>query len=289
MSSRPADRILAYALARYVAAFLLLLYGFAKIMGAQFTVLDSELDKPLREVSGFWLTWYYFSFSSYYGTIVALIQVGGAIGLMIRRTALLAACALLPVVGNIVLINIFYAIDAGAFVAALVILCCLVVVVAAHRQRLMQLVLPIDPERRESTAVKVLKITVRVAVVVLPLAFTYYVANFNNRRPTPIDGTWTVTRSGAAEPGLPTHIYFERNRAFMCVFRYAHGSSEHHFEVDPARSRVRIWAVWLTKGQLLFEGKYDAARRIVLTGRLPGTGQPVTLELIRVRPSRVAG
>jgi hypothetical protein len=72
----------------------------------------------------------------------------------------------------------------------------------------------------------------------------------------------------------------------MCVFRYAHGSSVHHFEVDPARSRVRIWAVWLIKGQLLFEGKYDTDRTIVLTGRLPGTGQPATLELIRVRPSR---
>lgn len=277
-----------YALARYVAAFLLLLYGFAKIVGAQFTVLDSELDKPLREVSGFWLTWYYFSFSAYYGTIVALVQVAGAIGLMIRRTALLAACAMLPVLGNIVLINIFYEISAGAVVVALVIMCCLAVVAAAHRQRLMQLVLPMDPERRESTrAAKALKMIVRGAVVVLPLLFTYYVANVNNRRPTPIDGTWIVTHSGAAEQGLPTHIYFERNRAFMCVFRYAHGSSVHHFEVDPARSRVRIWAVWLTRGQLLFEGKYDAARRIVLTGRLPGTGQPVTFELVRVRPPRV--
>ena len=47
-----------YLVARYYAAFTLLLYGFAKVMGAQFTVLDSQLATPLGDVSGFWLTWY---------------------------------------------------------------------------------------------------------------------------------------------------------------------------------------------------------------------------------------
>jgi len=41
---------------RYGAALVLLVYGFAKINGSQFTILDSELDKPLGQVSGFWLT-----------------------------------------------------------------------------------------------------------------------------------------------------------------------------------------------------------------------------------------
>ena len=45
--------------ARWVAATICILYGFAKINGSQFTVLDSELTKPLGDVSGFWLTWYF--------------------------------------------------------------------------------------------------------------------------------------------------------------------------------------------------------------------------------------
>jgi hypothetical protein len=35
-------------LARWIAATLCILYGFAKINGSQFTVLDSELTKPLN-------------------------------------------------------------------------------------------------------------------------------------------------------------------------------------------------------------------------------------------------
>ncbi|HEX6095206.1 MAG TPA: hypothetical protein VF432_02695 [Thermoanaerobaculia bacterium] len=285
-SDTEADRTIGYAVARYVAAFLLLLYGFAKITGAQFTVLDSELDKPLGEVSGFWLTWYYFGFSPVYGTVVALVQVGGAIALMVRRTALLAACALLPVVGNILLINVFYAIGLSPLVVASVILCCLLAVMRAHRQRLLQLLLPAHPERSRATSA--LKWAVRAALVLFPLAFTYYVANYNNRHPTPIDGTWIVASASLSEPAQPTHVYFERNRAHMCVFRYEHGSSTHHFEID--RGLVRIWTHWLMKGPLLLEGTYDpSAKTIALRGRAPGTLRPVTFQLTKVRPPRTAG
>ncbi|PYS27157.1 MAG: hypothetical protein DMF75_20930, partial [Acidobacteria bacterium] len=50
------------ALRFFVAAFIIL-YGFAKLNGSQFTILASELDKPMGQVSGFWLTWYYFGYS----------------------------------------------------------------------------------------------------------------------------------------------------------------------------------------------------------------------------------
>jgi len=47
-----------YRLLRYGTATILLVDGFAKLNGSQFTILDSELDKPMGQVSGFWLTWY---------------------------------------------------------------------------------------------------------------------------------------------------------------------------------------------------------------------------------------
>jgi hypothetical protein len=53
---------------RWVAVVLCIVYGFAKLTGAQFTILDSELTRPLGQVSGFWLTWYYFGFSPIYGS-----------------------------------------------------------------------------------------------------------------------------------------------------------------------------------------------------------------------------
>src|SRR2546426_12506832 len=103
-----------YTVSRFVAAFLVLFYGFAKLNGSQFTILASELDKPMGQVSGFWLTWYYFGYSSVYGNLIGLVQVAGGVLLMFRKTVLLGSCLLLPIVANIILIGIFYriAIDA---------------------------------------------------------------------------------------------------------------------------------------------------------------------------------
>lgn len=278
-----------YVTSRYVAAFLLLTYGFAKLTGAQFTVLDSELDKPLREVSGFWLTWYYFGYSAFYGTMIAAVQIVGGLALLARRTALVGALLLLPVVVNIVLIDIFYEIALGALAPAILIAGCLIRVVAAHIGRLSNLLLPPPAERTRTN--RIVKLLLCTAIVMIPPVWTYHLANYNNRHPTPIDGTWAVSSiaDGVSQP--PTHVYFERNRAYMCVFRYGTTTSTHHFEYEPGRSRVTIWNSWLTKGSLLFEGTHrPAASTIELVGRLPGSAESITLRLIKMRPpSRVAG
>ena len=98
---------------RWIAAALCFVYGFAKINGSQFTILDSELTRPLGEVSGFWLTWYYFGYSPVYGTFLALAQIGAGILIIVPRTALAGALLLLPMVANILLIDLFYGIDPG--------------------------------------------------------------------------------------------------------------------------------------------------------------------------------
>src|SRR6185436_11199328 len=103
---------------RYLVAVLIITYGFAKLNGSQFTILDSELDKPLGQVSGFWLTWYYFGYSQFYGNFIGLAQVLGGVLLMFGRTTLLGACLLLPIIANIILVDIFYVIDPGALLVA---------------------------------------------------------------------------------------------------------------------------------------------------------------------------
>ena len=66
-----------YSFLRYFVALAVIVYGFAKLNGAMFTILQSELDKPLGEVSGFWLTWYYFGYSVAYSSLVAWAQIIG--------------------------------------------------------------------------------------------------------------------------------------------------------------------------------------------------------------------
>ena len=121
---------------RYWLALSISSYGFAKILKTQFQTADYLLDMPLSSVDGMGLTWYYFGYSYPLTVIIALFQIGGSILLLYRRTTLLGAMILLPVMVNIVLINIFYTIGIGAFFNSVVYLAALVFLLLLHVERL---------------------------------------------------------------------------------------------------------------------------------------------------------
>ena len=56
--------------------------------------------------------------------------------LLFRKTTLLGACLLLGVMANIVLVNVFFGIDLGAMVVALLITTCLLFILWQHRKRI---------------------------------------------------------------------------------------------------------------------------------------------------------
>lgn len=266
---------------RWVAVVLCILYGFAKLNGSQFTVLDSELTRPLGQVNGFWLTWYYFGYSPIYGSFLALVQIGGAILLAWPRTALLGALLLMPVFANIILINVFFGIDVGATVVALLIFTLLIVVIAPHARRLMAVVL-LDPVKELNW----LRVIVLSLILAGAFGYTWWLANHNNRHPTPIDGIWSVMSGPDDGSGRPRwrQVFFERNRAFWVTFRADDGTEDrHHFEVDE-QGTVRIWQTWLTKGALIMQGSIDRNGRLQLESVNAEGDRPVVLE--RQRPAR---
>jgi hypothetical protein len=264
--------------ARWVAALLCFTYGFAKINGSQFTVLDSELARPMGEVTGFWLTWHYFGFSPVYGTFLALVQIVSGVLLLVPRTALLGAVVLLPIAVNILLVDIFYGVDIGGMLAALVLLVCVSMIAAPFASRLRAAaVLDTLPRRPSRGSLVGLALAVPAA-----FAFTWWVANFNNRAPTPIDGVWVVA-TPAGDAVTDSHwkrVFFERNRAHLVVFRRGAGRDErHHFEVD-STGVVRVWRDWLRKGPLIMQGRLLSETEIELT--FPESPSRDTLLLRRI-------
>lgn len=283
---------LVYVLARYYAAFILLGYGFAKVMGAQFTVLDSELAKPMGDVSGFWLTWYYFGYSTVYSSIVAWAQIIGAALLGFRQTALVGAILLLPVMVNIVCIDLWvvrFPLESGALRNAFFVLFALLLTLSFHvgdiyrflRQKRSDLAL-LENQR--------LWTGVGSALCVLGMiAYTahegYWLANVNNRDPTSIDGAWEL--QGPHNADVPAWIYFEYNRANMAVFRFADGSSEtHDFRVDDTSQTINIGQDWLTPGTDILKGTWSRSGDIMtLTGNWKGI-VPVRL-LFKRKPMKI--
>ena len=92
---------------RYFCAVMLYMYGLSKLAHLQFD-LSSELgQRTISSLNGYQLTWFYYGYSRAYACILGLTQVAGASLLLFRKTTLLAALLMLPVMVNILLINIF--------------------------------------------------------------------------------------------------------------------------------------------------------------------------------------
>jgi hypothetical protein len=99
---------------RYLCAYLLFTYGLSKLSGVQFTIAPEIARRPIGSLSGYQLTWFYYSYSRVYADILGLTQLVGGALLLFRKTALLGAAIMTPVMANILMINLFFQIAVGA-------------------------------------------------------------------------------------------------------------------------------------------------------------------------------
>ncbi len=129
---------------RYWLVFEICTYGFAKILGTQFQTAHYQQDTLLGNASGFTLTWYYFGYSYINACIIAAAQIGGAVLLLFRRTILLGSIMLLPVMVNIMLINIFYDIATGAFTNSVIFTIGLLFLMSLYWQHLKEVFLQLQ-------------------------------------------------------------------------------------------------------------------------------------------------
>src|SRR5512136_2018897 len=121
---------------RYLSAFLLFTYGSSKLLGRQFTLPPEVASRPVGSLTGYQLAWFYYSYSHVYAVILGLIQLAGATLLLFRKTALLGAALMLPVMTNILMINVFFSIALGALCTSAFIFASMLAVLWHHRRAL---------------------------------------------------------------------------------------------------------------------------------------------------------
>jgi hypothetical protein len=121
---------------RYLSAFLLFTYGLSKLLGRQFSLPPEIALRPVGSLNGYQLAWFYYSYSHTYAVILGLIQLAGGGLLLFRKSALLGAALTLPVITNIVMINVFFHIAWGAMCTSAFIFASMLAVLWHHRHAL---------------------------------------------------------------------------------------------------------------------------------------------------------
>jgi hypothetical protein len=241
------------AISRYWLAIEISIYGFGKIFKTQFGPSFSRNDTPVGQLSGFGLTWNYFGHSYTFAFLIAALQIGGSILLLFRRTTLLGATILLPVMINIFLINLFYHIAMGAFLNSILFTLGLIYLLYLRRKELIKLFLQTN-NNLPSIGTSWLKQGARLLTIGFPLAYIFILVN--KFPDSTLAGKWTVdllvrnrdTVSPDAwlnSSGAWRTVYIEtRNQIHFCPNPYIYDkdrSLDATYYYDSARHQLRLY------------------------------------------------
>lgn len=166
-----------YLIIRGAVAIDVAIFGAKKVFHMQFIVPDSVTKLPLKYLDGETLTWYYFGHSYAFICILSFVQLAGAMLLLFRKTCLLGAIVLFALLINIVLIDIFYQMNAGALTQAVVMTLGTAYLILIDYERLLVFFFKTHSNLQSVMIKTGIKNFARIATMLLVLFYILYSAN----------------------------------------------------------------------------------------------------------------
>lgn len=93
--------------ARVLLAWTFLSYGWGKLTGGQFGLSSEQMNKPITELGLFKLSWYLFD-QEPFNSFIGVSQIVAGLLLLYNRTLILGALISIPILANILIIDITY-------------------------------------------------------------------------------------------------------------------------------------------------------------------------------------
>ncbi|WP_312557223.1 hypothetical protein [Empedobacter brevis] len=158
-----------YTFCRYFLATIIISYAFAKIFETQFISQPSVYDKPIGNLSGFELTWFYYGYSYWYGLIIASTQIISSLLLFFRQTTRIGIIIFLTFMINILLMDFAYDIDGAKGMAVVLTIMALFVFFSDYND-LIKYFIKTPPLFEEERTTKINKIS-KLKFIYIPLVF----------------------------------------------------------------------------------------------------------------------
>ena len=134
-TARIVERII-YHVLRLFLAINFFAYGVVKLVDFQFTWGYEQFDRPVRQDGGMGLVWAFFAYSRSYQICIGCVEVLPALLLLSQRTTALGGVMYLPVIVNVVIVDLYYTVHGGTE-SAVMLLACNLVLLAFERSRIL--------------------------------------------------------------------------------------------------------------------------------------------------------
>ena len=160
---------------RFFACVLFCIYGVAKTV--QFGGGEKFPDDFVHpDMSGQDVMWLFFGYSLVYPLIIGAFQVIGGLMLLFERTKLIGVLILLPIVSNIILLDLVYEVHAGATLNATVLLFSLFVIMYWERKKVVHvLLILIRKSGNQSIKEKSIPVVIGMLFSVLLFGIVWYI------------------------------------------------------------------------------------------------------------------
>jgi hypothetical protein len=242
---------------RYWLAVEIFNYGFAKILGTQFAPSYFKADSTWNSLSGLDITWNYFSYSYAMSCIIAGVQIVGSAFLLFRRTTLLGVIILLPVMVNIVLIDIFYSLPGGALLNAILFTLGLSYLLLLQWRAVKTFFIQSRPSL-PAIRLPGLKNLLRLFLAAYAFAFIYFVTTI--REPAKLVGKWRVDQMLRNGDTVKASDWVTDSLAWKNIYLEEYGRatlSPNPYVVESARAMV---------GTYKYEEPKQTIRFVLYTG-----------------------
>ena len=286
-TNNPATLAFWQGLIRFGVAFDLATFGWEKIFHLQLVLSQSKLDMPFSSFSPSDQFWTFFSQSYPFGCIIAGCQILGAALLLFHRTRLAGVFILLPVLANILLMDIFYQIGISVVVDASILMLGVLYFLFIEFNRLKEFFFMAKDQLPKVQLPKYLKIAIRLSIIYIPLLL---IAMHGTPDKDPqLRGKYAVkqvtvnrqvlSRTGCADSILTT-VYFDiKNR---CVFEF--NTPQRRWYGTYKKDNNNLQIKWNTPAdKSVFTGvmsPVNAKGNLTLTGMLGNDSMNVTLQRI---------
>lgn len=202
---------------RYIIALDLIVFGFEKFFRLQFVVPLGMLDDPFSAIPREMLMWAFYGHSRAMVITIGCLEISGSLLLLFRRTRLLGAIVLLPLLLNIVLLDYLYLDIVVQLYATLETLAVLYLILL-ERNRLIQFFFHTKSNLPEfNFRSNLVKNGIRLSVIIIPLLLH---AGYNLPKDIPqVTGKYEVKSlminnatitPDACRDTLPTKVFIDR-------------------------------------------------------------------------------
>jgi len=286
-TNHPATLAFWQGLLRYGVAFDLATFGWEKLFHLQLVVQLSKLDLPYSSFTSQDLFWAFFSHSYPFGAMIAGCQITGAMLLLFHRTRLAGVFILLPVLANILLMDIFYQIGTSVVVHAAIMMSGCLYFLFIEFNRLKEFFFTAKDQLPALHFSKYLKTAIRLSIIYIPLLL---IAMHGKPDKDPqLQGKYEVEqikvnqqvliRTGCADSIL-TLVYFDIKNG--CVFEFNTLQKRWYGIYKKQNDHLEI--KWRTPaGKPVFTAAMspvNAAGNLILTGMLGNDSTTITLQKI---------